>query len=46
MIGIEKSLWLIYSNTHLRTRETLPLISDANYLVFFYFFFEISTVNN
>ena len=26
MKGLEKSFWLIYSNTHLRTRETLPLI--------------------
>ena len=25
MIGLEKSFWMIYSNTHLRTRETLPL---------------------
>ena len=25
MIGLEKSFLLIYSNTHLRTRETLPL---------------------
>ena len=25
MIGLEKSFRLIYSNTHLRTRETLPL---------------------
>ena len=25
MIGLEKSFQLIYSNTHLRTRETLPL---------------------
>ena len=26
MIGLEKSFELMYSNTHLRTRETLPLI--------------------
>ena len=26
MIGLEKSFPLIYSNTHLITRETLPLI--------------------
>ena len=25
MIGLEKSFRLIYSNTHLRTHETLPL---------------------
>ena len=25
MIGLEKSFRLMYSNTHLRTRETLPL---------------------
>ena len=25
MIGLEKSFQLIYSNTHLTTRETLPL---------------------
>ena len=28
MIGLEKSFCMIYSNTHLRTRETLPLMKD------------------
>ena len=28
MIGLEKSFWMIYSTTHLRTRETLPLSMD------------------
>ena len=30
MIGLEKSFWMIYSNTHLRTRETLPLKEDLS----------------
>ena len=33
MIGLEKSFWLIYSNTHLRTRETLPLIITLAILI-------------
>ena len=28
MIGLKESFRLIYSNTHLRTRETLPLMKD------------------
>jgi len=31
MIGLEKSFWMIYSNTHLRTRETLPLIGQREH---------------
>ena len=32
MIGLENSFWLIYSNTHLRTRETLPLMAAVTAL--------------
>jgi len=32
MIGLEKSFWMIYSNTHLRTRETLPLKDKQSFI--------------